>query len=123
MTDKRLIDANALEKTLVHEYIMYNDANTILTLAGVQIFNSAIDVARSKIRESKTIDAVDVVHARWVHDDLGHTYCSKCHERLPYIHCYSEEPCSDYDEEWDEEMPESMYCPHCGAKMDGGAEC
>lgn len=69
-----------------------------------------------------TIDAVEVVHGRWVRDDLGHAFCSKCRERLPYIHCYSEEPCSDCDEEWDEEMPESLYCPHCGAKMDGGAE-
>lgn len=72
------------------------------------------------IQELPTIDAVPVVHGRWVHDDLGHTYCSKCHERLPYIHCYSEEPCSDYDEEWDEEIPVTRYCPHCGAKMNGG---
>lgn len=66
-----------------------------------------------------SIDAAPVVHARWVYDDSGHTCCSNCHERLPYIHCYSDEPCADYDEEWDEEMPESLYCPHCGAKMDG----
>jgi rubredoxin len=34
------------------------------------------------------------------------------------MHCYTEEPCSDYDEEWDEEIPETRYCPNCGAKMD-----
>ena len=63
---------------------------------------------------------VPVRHGRWVHDDLGHTYCSECHERIHYIHCYRDEPNSDWDEEWDEEMPESAYCSHCGAKMDEG---
>lgn len=72
-----------------------------------------------ELAAAPAIDAVPVVHGRWVYDDLGHTYCSKCHERLPYIHCYSEEPCSDYDEAWDEEIPETRYCPNCGAKMDG----
>lgn len=64
------------------------------------------------------IEAEPVRHGRWVHDDLGHTYCSECHERIPYIHCYSAEPDFDWDEGWDEEMPESAYCSHCGAKMD-----
>lgn len=77
-----------------------------------------LNAVLEKVRIAPAIEAVGVVHARWVHDDLGHTYCSKCHERIPYIHCYSEEPCSDYDEEWDEEIPETRYCPHCGAKMD-----
>lgn len=70
------------------------------------------------VANAPTIEAEPVRHGRWVHDDLGHTYCSKCHERIPYIHCYSDEPNSDWDEEWDEEMPESAYCSHCGAKMD-----
>ena len=67
-------------------------------------------------------ELVPVRHGRWVHDDLGHTYCSECHERIHYIHCYSDEPNSDWDEEWDEEMPESAYCSHCGAKMDAKEE-
>lgn len=61
-----------------------------------------------------------VRHGQWVTDDFGHTHCSRCGERLPFMHCYSDEPCSDYDEEWDEEIPETRYCPNCGAKMDGG---
>lgn len=58
-----------------------------------------------------------VRHGRWVVDDLGRTHCSKCGERLPFFRCYSDEPNSDYDEEWDEEIPETRYCPNCGAKM------
>lgn len=52
-----------------------------------------------------TIDAVPVVHGRWI--DLGRNYytvvsqCSEC--------------CAKYDFR-------SPYCPNCGAKMDGGAE-
>ena len=72
--------------------------------------------------EAPTIEAEPVRHGRWVHDDLGHTYCSECHERIHYIHCYIDEPDFDWDEEWDEEMPESAYCSHCGAKMDAKEE-
>ena len=74
------------------------------------------------IANAPTIEAEPVRHGRWVHDDLGHTYCSACHERIPYIHCYIDEPDFDWDEEWDEEMPESAYCSHCGAKMDAKEE-
>jgi rubredoxin len=54
-----------------------------------------------------SVDAVPVVHGRWVHhyydsvepiDDKW--YCSECHM------------CNDYRRTW--------YCPNCGAKMDGG---
>ena len=55
-----------------------------------------------------------VVHAKWIMDDNGIHRCLNCSERLPFIHCYSEET----DEEWDEEIEETLYCHHCGAKMD-----
>lgn len=59
-----------------------------------------------------------VVHAKWIMDDNGIHRCLNCSERLPFIHCYSEET----DEEWDEEIEETLYCHHCGAKMDGEAD-
>ena len=104
MPDKRLIDANALMKNI----------GKIPQLRGITYGRM-----KKAVEETPTINAVEVVHGRWVHNDLGHTYCSKCHERLPFMHCYTEEPCSDYDEEWDEEIPETRYCPNCGAKMGG----
>ena len=60
---------------------------------------------------------VPVVHAKWIMDDIGNHRCSNCSERLPFLHCYSDETY----EEWYEEIDESLYCPHCGARMDGEA--
>ena len=60
----RLIDADALNVILVREYLMYNDVAHMLTLKGVQVYNAAIDAARSKIGESPTIDAVPVVRCK-----------------------------------------------------------
>ena len=54
-----------------------------------------------------TIDAVPVVHARWVAEieRMGHySHCSKCECR-----------CQGY-------VPNYKYCPNCGARMDGEAE-
>lgn len=72
---------------------------------------------REAIDDAPTVDAEPVRHGEWMTDDLGRTYCSECHKRLPYFHCYNDEPNSDWDEEWDEEIPETSYCPNCGAKM------
>lgn len=69
---------------------------------------------RDSIRNAPSLDVAQVVHAKWSIDDLGNHHCSNCSERLPYFHCYSEET---YDE-WDQEIDETLYCPHCGAKMD-----
>ena len=57
------------------------------------------------------VEAEPVRHGRWIVNDLGQTHCSACGKRIPFFHCYSDEPCSDYDEEWDEEIPETPYCP------------
>ena len=70
------------------------------------------------IDNAPTIDAEPVRHGRWIMDDIGRHRCSICSERLPFIHCYSEET---YDE-WYEEIEETLYCSHCGAKMDGGKD-
>lgn len=86
-------------------------------------FEGGWNACIKEIMESvQQIEAEPVRHGRWVVDDLGRTYCSKCGKRIPFFHCYSEEACSDYDEEWDEEISETRYCPDCGAKMDGGAK-
>ena len=108
MTDKRLIDANALETEIIKEYFTKDNPSGMLTKKGEEIFNAAIDVARCRVRDAETIDAVEVVHGQWV---LGVPItCSVCGK-----------PAAEHDSPisfW-----ESPYCPWCGAKMDGGAEC
>ena len=58
------------------------------------------------IAEAPTVDAVPVVHGRWImketlirHPFAKNAYCSVCIEETGYEH---------------------NYCPNCGAKMDGG---
>lgn len=46
-------------------------------------------------------DAEPVKHGRWSEDDEGFYHCSVCKELSDWEH---------------------IYCPNCGAKMDGGAE-
>ena len=61
---------------------------------------------QNTLKEIKPVDAVEVVHGRWVSDEgdvLFH--CSKCETQISTDW--------DYDDlTWD-------YCPNCGAKMDG----
>lgn len=54
------------------------------------------------------VDAVQVVHGWWepCNDYNGYCRCSKCHD--VYI-----DPAWQIDGKW-------AFCPHCGAKMDGG---
>lgn len=120
----RLIDADALLEDLkqshdlllnIYEGLQFLDEKRVCS-AEIATFNEI----GLRIKAAPTIEAEPVRHGRWVVDDLGRTHCSMCGKRLPFFHCYSDEPCSDYDEEWDEEIPQTRFCPNCGAKMDGG---
>ena len=61
---------------------------------------------KALINMQPTVDAVPVVHGRWIYhvDDLfpadNTQECDQCHEEQPLT-------CDD------------NFCPHCGAKMDG----
>ena len=64
------------------------------------------------IREMKATDIAPVVHGRWVFLDECYNegvYCSACHKKV-YKKCYANQKIK------------SKFCPHCGAKMDGGTE-
>lgn len=58
---------------------------------------------RRVLLQAPTVDAVPVVHGRWVFDS-GVDYCYKCSE------CKSLMPPHYID---------NNYCPNCGARMDG----
>ena len=56
-------------------------------------------LAKEEIRYAPTVDAVPVVHGHRVDDGGFYARCSQCDGVLPLC---------------------ANYCPHCGAKMDGG---
>lgn len=62
-----------------------------------------------------SVDAVPVVHGRWLSNDpyVGWR-CSVCERNNDYAYRWN------YDESENEQQ--DYFCPHCGAKMDGGAE-
>ena len=100
----RLIDADALpmhKVKIVHAFGI---------VEGCVVFPDTI-------AKAPTIDAVPVVHARWIlrgcdDNDAGIYYCSACKdERYFGDEVITSEEASKY----------CPFCPNCGAKMDGGA--
>ena len=55
------------------------------------------------IEKAPTVDAVPVVHGRWVDAGRGIKACSNCNHGIKEHMAYA-----------------NHYCPNCGAKMDGG---
>lgn len=107
MDDVRLFDANALInqrdamfeiKTLAKEIARQN--------GGVDETVLFLKEAYDRIEAMPTIDAVPVVHARWVpnHGSYGTPHCSNCKWRIPYSE--------------DSTLDARSFCPNCGAKMD-----
>ena len=97
MADKRLIDANALLKSYDVAWMVEYDES------GCGVRKKALPT--KTIEEALTIDAVEVVHGRWVFDRPNHYKCSLC------------------DAMWSGVVRFMKFCPDCGMPMDGGAEC
>lgn len=70
-----------------------------------------IDILRPAIRDIPAADVAPVVHAEWKQGGGIH-YCSNCGEGALYRYIGS------YSPDVYQELTE--YCPHCGAKMNGG---
>ena len=85
---KRMIDANALFEKLKK--------------------TSRYFTVKFDIDEAPTVDAVEVVHGRWIDRPRtkGQVYCSEC---------------ATIEKSTDSNY-KSRRCPNCGAKMDGGSE-
>ena len=95
MADKRLIDANALKVRMFRSKEFNRDTGS---------FDLPV-VPWHDIEDADTIDAVEVVHGRWVFDRPNHYKCSLC------------------DAMWSGVVRFMKFCPDCGMPMDGGAEC
>ena len=71
-----------------------------------------LERAYAEIREMPAADVAEVVHGQWyMLDDCANAglYCSACSRRV-------------HREEFAYKKLKSKYCPHCGARMDGGCE-
>ena len=78
-------------------------------------WNAAVKI----LKEAPTADVVEVWHGKWIETqepsgwcDVDCIECSVCHESWIIDEVSS---IDDYECMW-------HYCPHCGAKMDGGKE-
>ena len=104
-TEKRLIDANALLARLASSSESW--AKNLQAIRNwwphaVGIKDNIVGV----INDMPTVDAVEVVHGRWIQRSCG----------IGYNPLYECSVCGKY---WDDDM---RFCGECGAKMDGGNE-
>lgn len=95
-TEKRLIDAHEIED-LFYKQVEY----------GATDLMDAFDDA---LQDAQTVDAVEVVHGRWLRTGAENVYggieiqCSECG------HTFMTSP---------GHIEEEYFCCNCGAKMDG----
>ena len=95
------------------DYIRREDALFALRKAergGSMTALTRLERAYAEIREMPAADVAEVVHGQWyMLDDCANAgvYCSDCGRRV-------------HREEFEYKKLRSKYCPHCGAKMDGG---
>lgn len=94
----RLIDADALLRKW--QDVLNENADEKGTVAYIT-FELFID----RLKEEPTIDAVPVMHGRWVNNGIPYSMLSGCSV------CGCTYGSSGF-----------RYCPHCGAKMDGDEE-
>lgn len=97
-TEKRLIDAYKLENLVRRNSARYHHADDVI----------------AAIAKQPTVDAVEVVHGRWIDKREIPSYSNK---NIPVVEC-SKCRCLFCDII---NVHSFMYhyCPNCGAKMDG----
>lgn len=104
----RLIDADACPAAFDKEY---KETKRLICQGETHLDNLAEGFAgaHSAIYKMPTIEAEPVRHARWVEQ------CTKGFHRA-FCTVFV---CSECEKRYN--TPNMAYCPHCGAKMDGGA--
>lgn len=100
----RAIDADAIKGKLYDLKYTKSNPSMILTPAGEEIYNSAIETAIFAVLSATTIDLVK--RAKWVQPDNSPMGCLVCSNCLTY-------PISK-NGRWHL----TKYCPDCGAKME-----
>lgn len=67
------------------------------------------------LKEAPAADVQEIKHGEWAKDDSGGCYCSACGWYADYDYDYV-----TYVTNNGVGNDDFNYCPHCGAKMDGG---
>lgn len=82
--------------------------------------SSGIESAMLCVESFPAIDAEPVRHGEWIYDPnatdwgIGGYVCSECHTRNNNL------PCKEIKNPL--RFAGSNFCPHCGARMDGGTK-
>ena len=99
--ERRLIDANEL---MTNAYRLDEQQKTDVW------HTSDIEYL---VMAQPTVDAVEVVHGRWIVSGCGFDCCSECRKVYAdgYLTAMGIKARTQFN-----------YCPNCGAKMDGGNE-
>lgn len=105
--EKRLIDANELVRNANKLDVLYFTGETDIQIHDCQMVE--LGAVLAEIDEAPTVDAVEVMHGRWIDYGAG-ACCSNCGASL--LH-------QDESNNWGIEPSGFLYCPYCGAKMDG----
>lgn len=115
MTDKRLIDANALVDKVSLDWGLTHQ-NQLISATTKLATADAMCKLLGEVAKCQTIDAVEVVHGRWENATVEAYFvptieektkrdfpcCSRCHQ-IQSIAAWTNP---------------FNYCPNCGAKMD-----
>lgn len=102
--EKRLIDANAL----LYEYCQANGCNEVIDEICPNCFTADL------IANAPTVDAVEVVHGRWI---VGAVEVD--HPFLEFESVWRDVHQCSICKEYFDVSDARNYCPNCGAKMDG----
>nr|DAP24474.1 MAG TPA: Transcription initiation factor IIE, alpha FINGER, Transcription [Caudoviricetes sp.] len=77
---------------------------------GTNKFGMLDEDIRAFVKAQPAADVAPVVHGRWEQDADGDWYCTNCDEVVAIC------------ESGRERTYRKLYCPNCGAKMDGGVD-
>lgn len=77
-----------------------------LEIHGTMAVKAVLPIIEERIDNLPAVDAVEVVHGRWMNNADDYPECNRCGYMPQY------DPAID-------DIYYSPYCPNCGARMDG----